>query len=381
MTSYPTLSLYIDGAWAAGGGSHRSVVDPATENQIGELPLAASADLDRALAAAERGSVVWRATPAIERFRIMRRAADLMRERAKAIGEILTLEQGKPLAEAVREVSLSGDIIEFLAEEGKRAYGRIVPARTADILAQNVMKVPVGPVAAFTPWNFPANQPSRKLGGALAAGCSVILKPAEETPGTAVEIVRCFEEAGLPKGVLNLVFGAPPEVSRHLISSPVIRKVAFTGSTAVGRELGALAGRYIKRYTPELGGHAPVIVLADADIDRAVRLSVAAKFRNAGQICTAPTRFLVEAPVMARFAEGFVAAAKALKLGHGLDATTQMGPLAHERRVAHMESHVSDAEAKGARLLLGGRRTANKGYFYEANVISDAPLDARVQND
>src|SRR5574340_968583 len=273
--SYPALSLYIDGAWIArASGGELQVTNPADESRLGALPPAGRAELDAALAAAERGFAVWKKTPPIERQRVIARATQLLRERAKDIAMALTLEQGKPYAEALREVVLGADIIDFLAEEGKRLYGRTVAPRSAGVLAQVVMRQPVGPVAAFTPWNFPANLPSRKLGGALAAGCSVIIKPAEQTPATCMEMVRAFHDAGLPRGVLNMVCGPPADVSSHLIASPVIRKVSFTGSVPVGRHLGELAARGLKRYTAELGGHAAVIVCADVDAEKTARASV-----------------------------------------------------------------------------------------------------------
>ena len=379
---YPEPRHFIGGEWRGGAGNRRwPVVNPATGETLAMLPLATEAEIDAALAAAETGFAAWRPMTALERFAVLRRASDLMRARAAEIGEVLTLEQGKPLAESIREVTLSADIIDFLAEEGKRAYGRVVPSRSADILSQAVMKVPVGPVAALTPWNFPANLPSRKIGGALAAGCSCILKPAENTPGTAVKLVECFAEAGLPAGVLNLILGEPGPISARLIASPITRKVSFTGSIAVGKEIGKLAAAGMKRYTPELGGHAPVIILADADIEKVVALSVTAKYRNAGQICTSPTRFLVAKPAYGRFVEAFAAAAKAIKLGDGRQRETGMGPLAHERRLAAMERCVAGARKAGARIVAGGERLDRPGFFFAPTVMADVPLDAPVMQD
>ncbi len=382
VARYPELRHFIAGQWQGGAGDrHWPVRNPATGERLADLPLAGEAEVAAALAAAQRGFALWSGLTALERFAVLRRASDRMRARASEIGEIMTLEQGKPLAEAVREVTLSADVIDFLAEEGKRAYGRVVPSRSGDILSQVVMKVPVGPVAALTPWNFPANLPSRKIGGALAAGCSCILKPAENTPGTAVMLVECFAEAGLPEGVLNLVLGEPGPIARQLVTAPATRKVSFTGSLVVGREIGALAAAGMKRFTPELGGHAPVLVLEDADIAAVVARSVTAKYRNAGQICTSPTRFFVARPAYARFVEAFAAAASALTLGNGLERGTEMGPLAHERRLAAMERLVAQTQAAGGRLATGGRRLDGAGYFFQPTVMRDVPAEAPLMRE
>jgi succinate-semialdehyde dehydrogenase/glutarate-semialdehyde dehydrogenase len=380
--TYPELRLYIDGRWLSETASGAlPVVNPADETQLGRLPVAGPEELAAAVAAAARGFALWARMLPLERFRIMSAATRLIRERSEAIAHILTLEQGKGLAEAKREVGLAADIIDFLAEEAKRLGSRGVPPRLPGILSQTVARVPVGPVGAFTPWNFPANLPARKLGGALAAGCSVIIKPAEETPATCLELVRAFVDAGLPSGVLNLVAGRPPEISRFLIEHPSIAKISFTGSVPVGRQLGELAARHLKRFTAELGGHAPVIVCADADPVAAAQLSVAAKFRNAGQVCASPIRFLVERTHYPRFRDAFVAQAAALRLGPGLDPAAQMGPLIHERRIAEMEQFVTEAAAQGGRVLCGGARLARPGYFFAPTVIEDAPPGSRVQRE
>ena len=379
---YPALSLLIDGHWIGrtGAGS-LPVVNPADAAVIGELPVAGPAELQAAVAGARRAFPAWAATLPLERFHIITRATRLIRERAASIAAVLTLEQGKPLAEATREVTLAADIIDFLAEESKRLASRGVPPRLPTILSQTVQRVPVGPVAAFTPWNFPANLPARKLGGALAAGCSVIIKPAEETPATCLELARAFVDAGLPAGVLNVVAGNPAAISDTLIADPAIAKISFTGSVAVGRMLGEKAAHHLKRYTAELGGHAPVIVCADADPVAVARLAVAAKFRNAGQVCASPIRFLVQRGVYARFREEFLAATRALKLGSGFEAGVQLGPLIHERRLTAMREFVDDALACGARLLCGGRRIQRPGYFFEPTVLEAAPQAARVQRE
>ena len=377
MSKYPALALYIDGQWLpSASGGELPVVDPANESVLGMLPLAGPPELDRALAAAERGFALWKNTCAIDRQKIIARATRLLRERAGAIATVLTLEQGKRHAQALRAVVLGAEIIDFLAEEAKRLYGRTVPPRTPGVLAQVVARQPVGPVAAFTAWNFPANLPARKLGGALAAGCSVVIKPAEETPGTCLEFVRAFHDAGLPPGVLNIVHGRPAQVSAHLIASPVIRKVSFTGSVAVGRLLGELAARGVKRYTAELGGHAPVIVCEDADIERAARASVTAKFRNAGQVCTSPTRFYVHRAGFEAFREAFVAGARAIRVGHGRTEGVDMGPLANERRLADMQRLVDDARERG-----GDHRLGERGWFYAPTVLARLTPEARLLHE
>lgn len=378
--SYPPIRLYLAGAFVDGRSDTRlQVRNPADGSLLGTYAAASAADLQDALAAAARGFGVWSRTLPLERFRLIARATTLMRERAPAIARILTLEQGKPLAESLREVQLSADIIDFLAEEAKRLASRGVPPRLPKVLSQTVQRVPIGPVAAFTPWNFPANLPSRKIGGALAAGCSLILKPDEQVPATCLELVRAFHDAGLPPGVLNVVLGDPPAISSTLIASPVIAKVSFTGSVPVGKQLGELAARHMKRYTAELGGHAPVIVCADADAGAVAKLAVPAKFRNAGQVCASPIRFLVQRSKIDAFRAAFVAGAQALKVGDGLDEGTQFGPLIHERRLAEMQRLVDDACARGARLLCGGCRLDRPGWFYAPTVLEGAPPEALVQ--
>lgn len=379
MNDYPTPALYIDGCWiTAGSGGGRPVTNPADGTELAVLPLAGETELERAVAAAQRGFALWRATPAHTRHERIASATRLLRERADAIARIMTLEQGKPLAESRREVLLSADIIDFLAEEGKRAYGRLVPPRSDAIFAQAVTRVPVGPAALFTPWNFPMNLPARKVGAALAAGCSAILKPAEDTPGSAIELLRAFHDAGLPAGVLNLVCGDPAQVSSYLIAHPGIRKVSFTGSIPVGKQLGELCARGVKRYTAELGGHAPVLVLPDADAAHVAKLSVTAKYRNAGQVCASPTRFLVHRSLFDPFVAAFAAGAQALRVGNGLAADTEMGPLAHQRRVGEMEALVEDAVACGANLVCGGGRLPGAGFYFAPTLLSNVPLSARI---
>jgi succinate-semialdehyde dehydrogenase / glutarate-semialdehyde dehydrogenase len=310
----------------------------------------------------------------------MRKAADLIRERLEAIARILTMEQGKTLAEGRVEVAVSADIIEWYAEEGKRSYGRVIPGRAAGVRQMTVQE-PVGPCAAFTPWNFPGVTPARKIGGALGAGCSLIIKASEETPGTCVELVRAFHDAGLPKGVLNLVFGVPARISEHIIASDVIRKISFTGSVPVGKHLVKLAAEGMKRTTMELGGHSPVIVFGDADPEKSAEIAAAGKYRNAGQVCISPTRFYVQEDNYDRFARRFVDYAKNIKLGDGLADGITMGPLANPRRLDAMEGFVADAKKRGAQIRAGGGRHGNQGFFFAPTVVTNIPDDSRLMTE
>ena len=378
---YPDISLHIDGGWAKGsGGKTIPVLNPATGESIGNIAHAETADLERAARAAGKGFQAWRKVSAFERYKLMRKAAENLRSRADDIARLMTMEQGKPVGEAKMETLAGADLIDWFAEEGRRAYGRVIPAR-AEGFYQLAVKEPVGPVAAFTPWNFPINQAVRKISGALAAGCSIVLKGPEDTPGSVAELVRAFVDAGLPAGVINLVYGVPSEISEYLVPHPIIRKISFTGSTAVGKHLAALAGKHMKRATMELGGHAPGIVFEDADVDQAVKVLAGGKFRNAGQVCIAPTRLLVQEPLYEKFVDKFTAAAKAVKVGDGFDASTRMGPLVSSRRVDAMEMFVADATQKGAKLRTGGKRIGNKGFFFEPTVLTDVPQDARIMNE
>jgi len=381
LNAYPDVLLHIDGHWRGGrSGATLPVHDPASGQRIGCVAVAEAADLDAALAAAARGFDTWRRVPAVERARLMHQAARLLRERADAIARLLTMENGKPLAEAQAEVRFGADIIDWFAEEGTRVTGRIVAPRGEGQIAQ-VFKEPVGPVAAFTPWNFPINQLVRKLCGALATGCSIVAKAPEETPASPAELVRAFVDAGLPAGVIGLVYGRPDEISRHLIAHSVIRKVTFTGSTAVGKQLAALAGSHMKRATMELGGHAPVIVAEDCDVQRAAKVAAAAKFRNAGQVCISPTRFLVARAVCEPFVAALVAATRALQVGPGLEAGTTMGPLANPRRLTAAEQLTHDAVQQGATLATGGERIGSAGNFFAPTVLIDVPSGCRVFNE
>jgi succinate-semialdehyde dehydrogenase / glutarate-semialdehyde dehydrogenase len=378
---YQDVSLYIDGSWGkASGGKTEPVLNPATGEQIGTYAHADKADLERAAQAALKGFKAWRKVSAYERYKIMRKAAELLRSRIDDVTKIMTMEQGKPVAEAKMEIANGCDVIDWFAEEGRRAYGWIIPAR-AEGVYQLAIKEPVGPVAAFTPWNFPINQAVRKISAALGAGCSIVLKGAEDTPGSIAQLVRAYADAGVPAGVINLVYGNPAEVSEYLIPHPIIRKVTFTGSTAVGKHLAALAGKHMKRTTMELGGHAPGIVFEDADIDAAVKVLSASKFRNAGQVCIAPTRLLVQENVYDQFVDKFTAATKAIKVGDGLEPDTKMGPLVHSRRVDALEGFVADAKKRGAKVKTGGNRIGNKGFFFEPTVVTDVPHEARIMNE
>ena len=378
---YPDTQLFIDGKWRpARLGGLLPVRNPATGATIGQVACAQTEDLDEALDATQRAFQQWRRVPAFQRYQILRRAATLLRERIDTIAPLLTMENGKTLTEARGEIASSADNIDWFAEEARRTYGRVVPAR-AEGVYQLVVKEPVGPVAAFTPWNFPINQTVKKIGPALAAGCSLIVKAPEETPAAVAELVRAFADAGLPPGTLNLVYGVPSEISAYLIPNPIIRKISFTGSTTVGKELAAMAGRHMKRATMELGGHAPVLIFDDADIELAARTMVASKFRNAGQVCISPTRFLVQDGVFDRFLQLYSDGAKALRVGNGLEDGMQMGALANSRRTQAMEALVGDAASQGARLTAGGHRIGAKGEFFEPTVLADVPTQARIMNE
>lgn len=378
--SYPALHLLIGGEAVAGSRDTLPVLNPATGHVLGHLPIATMDDLDAAVSAAVEGFDRWKATSAFDRAVVLRRTAQLLRDRRDLIACILTLEQGKPVAEARAEIDGAANVFEWFAEEGRRAYGRLIPARNADVDLQ-VRRFPVGPCALFTPWNFPADLPARKLAAALAAGCSTVIKPAEETPATALEIGRALKDAGLPDGVVNIVFGRADMISAHLIACPQIRKASFTGSVSVGRQLGRLAADHIKPITLELGGHAPVVVLDDVDIDRVTTLAAGAKFRNAGQICVSPNRFLVHERIYADFVARFADKARAVAVGDGLQPTTTMGPLAHERRIDAMERLVQDAADHGAKIAAGGSRMQGAGYFWSPTVVGGASPGLALMNE
>ncbi|GIL38228.1 NAD-dependent succinate-semialdehyde dehydrogenase [Rhodospirillales bacterium TMPK1] len=370
--------LYIDGAWRRGSaGTHTAIIDPATGTELGKLSHAGAKDLDDAAAAALRGFQVWSRTSAYDRSRVLRAAAQKLRERADDIAASMTREQGKPLREAKMEVVASADIVDWCAEEGRRVYVRGIPGRRPDI-RQVAAPEPVGPVAAFTPWNFPVSQPIRKVAAALAAGCSMVLKPSEETPSAGIAIVEAFHDAGLPPGVLNLLFGDPAFVSSSLIPDPRIRKVSFTGSIPVGKQLAALAAQYMKPCTMELGGHAPVLVFDNVGVEATAKAIAAGKFRNAGQVCISPTRLFVQRGQYKDFVDAFSARASSMRLGPGHDDKTEMGPLANARRLSSIESFTEDARKAGARIAAGGARHGNAGNFWSPTVVADVPEHARL---
>jgi len=378
---YTELGLYIDGKWLNGDGRKgEDVINPATGKALAHLPHASTADLDAALDAAGKGFAQWKTTSAYDRSKILRKAADLLRERHDHVAKGMVQEQGKIYAEARAEVLTSADIIDWYAEEGRRTYGRIVPGRQKGV-RQLVMQEPVGVVAAFTPWNFPVLTPVRKVAGALAAGCSIIIKGSEETPAGCVELARCFADAGLPAGVLNLVFGVPAQVSEHLIPKKEVKKISFTGSVPVGKHLAGLAAKGMKRATMELGGHSPVVVFDDADPEKAADTIAAFKYRNAGQVCISPTRFYVHEKNYNKFLARFTEYAKGIKLGDGLEKGTTMGPLANTRRLDAMDTFVADAKSRGGKIVTGGSREGNQGFFFQPTVVTDVPDDSRIMTE
>ena len=378
---YPHTDLFIAGQWRqSGSGDVADVRNPATGEVIGTVAKATPEDLDAAAAAAATGFSAWRRVSGFERATILRRAAQLLRDRVDTMAPLITLEQGKPLREARAEVLFAAEVTDWFADEARRTYGRLIPARGHDVSAQAVME-PLGVILGLTPWNYPVGQAVRKIAVALAAGCAIIVKVAEETPAAAAEMVRAFCDAGLPVGALQLVFGDPAMVSDHLVRHPDVRGVSFTGSTAVGRGLTGLAGSHLKRCVMELGGHAPAIVCADADVDAAVDGLFADKFHNAGQACISPTRLLVEDKIHDRFVDDFAARAQAIVVGDGFDPATAMGPLANGRRVAALTGLVDDAVSRGARLAAGGTGGSNQGYFFRPTVLADVPLDARIMHE
>lgn len=376
MAQYPNLQLLIAGEWKGADGE--PVINPADESVLGTVPHATRADLDKALSAAQEGLRVWRRTSPAKRAQVILKAASLMRERIEEMAVAMTLEEGKPIQESRLEIQRGCDIIEWDANEGRRVYGRVIPSEPG--MRHTALRQPIGVVSAYSPWNFPVSSPARKIGGALSAGCSIILKASEETPAGAVQLVRAFVDAGIPPGVLNLVFGKPSEISEYLIPQPSVRLVTFTGSIPVGKRLAALAGQHMKPCIMELGGHGPVIVCEDVDPIATAATSATTKSRNAGQVCVSPTRFFVHHSIYDRFTQAFGEKATALKIGNGLDPASQMGPLANHRRLEAMESFVLDAASKGARVVAGGRRIGERGYYFPLTVLADVPDDARAMH-
>jgi len=378
MTTYPELQLYIGGSWRT-TEDDLPVVNPATEEEIGRVPVAQTQDLDDALQAASEGFEVWSQTAPKDRASLIREASALMRERQDEIAHSTTLEHGKPFPQAQAEVIRGCEFFEWDAGEAVRTYGRVIPSGPG--AKYIVHHQPIGPVAAFSPWNFPMSQPSRKIAGALASGCSIILKAGEETPAGAMHIARAFHDVGLPPGVLNLVFGIPADISQHLIPSDIIKLVAFTGSTAVGRHLTGLASEHMTPVLMELGGHAPVIVCEDTDVEAAAITSAIRKMRNAGQVCTSPTRFFVHDSIFEQFLDVFTKRAEATVVGNGMEPGVEMGPLANDRRVAALSSLVADARDAGADVTTGGNRIDSPGYFFEPTVLANVPDSARVMQE
>ena len=379
--SYPALSLYIDGQFIpALGRKEQDVLNPATNQVIGKLPHATTEDLQHALNAAQRAFESWKKTSPLDRSKILRKVAELARERAQDIGRNITLDQGKPLAEAVGEVMFCAEHAEWHAEECRRIYGRVIPARQEGV-RQTVLREPIGVCAAFSPWNFPFNQAIRKITAALGAGCTMVIKGPEDAPSAVVAIAQLFHDAGLPPGCLNVVWGVPHEVSDFLIKSPIVRKVSFTGSVPVGKLLGGLAGSLMKRCTMELGGHAPVIVCDDADVEAAADMLVPFKFRNAGQVCISPTRFYVQEGAYDKFVARFLAKVEKVKVGDGLLKETRMGPLAQARRVAALAGFIDDAQTRGATILAGGKALVGEGNFFAPTVVADLPENSRLMTD
>lgn len=367
---YPELKLIVGGRRLGSSGRNTQLVyDPSTGNILGEVPHVSEEDLDEALEAAAIGFAIWKRTSAVERAGVLRRTASLMRERREYLAFLIAIELGKPIAEARMEVEQAAGMFEWNADEGRRAYGRHIPSR-AENIHQIAIREPVGPIAAFSPWNAPAITPSRKISGAAAAGCSVIIKPSEETPATALAIGEMLLEAGLPPQVLSIVFGEPAMISTKLIHSSTIRGITFTGSTNVGKQLAGMAVQGMKRMTLELGGHAPVVIFDDVDIDAAAKLAVTAKFRNAGQICTSPTRFYVHESLHDLFVRKFAELAGAIEVGNAFDDSARMGPLANIRRVEAMEQFVEDARSRGIEVAAGGERCGNQGYFYRPTLLA-----------
>ncbi|MEP7099665.1 MAG: NAD-dependent succinate-semialdehyde dehydrogenase, partial [Burkholderiales bacterium] len=378
---YENLCMYIDGEFVDNGTrSTRPVLNPADGSVLGELPDGNRQDFDRALDAAQRAFRLWRHESPLKRSDVIRRVAQLTRERAPLIARNITLDQGKPLAEALGEVTSSAEHAEWHAEEGRRIYGRVVPARSPTV-RQMVLREPIGVCAAFSPWNFPFNQALRKIVAALASGCTLVLKGPEEAPSAIVALARLFHDAGLPPGCLNVVWGPADEISRQLIESPIVRMLSFTGSVPVGKHLAGLAGQHMKRTTMELGGHAPVIVCEDADVERAADLLAPYKFRNAGQVCVSPTRFLVHHAVFDRFVARFLERTQGVRVGPGVEAGVTMGPVANERRLKAMQAFVADAEAGGGEIATGGRRIGESGNFFAPTVVLNPKASSKLMRD
>ncbi|MCC5986178.1 MAG: NAD-dependent succinate-semialdehyde dehydrogenase [Pararhodobacter sp.] len=371
-SGFPALNMLIDGQWTAGSGAETLPVEnPATGAELGRLPVATESDIARAIASARRSFPGWSSTPPRKRAAILHRAAALVRARSGELSRLMALELGKPVAQGPAEVARAAELFEWHAEQALRVMGEVIAS--APGLSQTALRVPIGPVAAFTPWNGPGASPARKMSAALASGCTIVLKPAEETPATAIALTECLVEAGVPPGALNLLFGHPAQISERLISDPAIRMITFTGSVPVGRLLAQMAGRYLKPAILELGGHSPVIVSANADPEEVARLALFSKYRNSGQICISPTRFLIHESHGERFTEALVAGAEALRVGDPLDPAVEMGPMIHARRLEAVDALVRDAADRGARVRTGGHRLNRAGHFYAPTVLTEVP--------
>lgn len=374
MHGYPDIRLLIGGQWRNAPG--RPILNPSDESVIGHVPTAILTDLDEVAAAAARGMAAWRRTPPAARAEVMLRAADLLDARLDHIAAAVSAEQGKPLPQARTEVLRAAELLRWDASEAMRLYGRVVPA--GPDLQQTVLREPIGVVAAFTPWNFPLGAPARKVGGALAAGCAIVLKAAEEAPAGAVMLAQAFVDAGLPAGVLNLVFGDPATIAARLIGNPVVRAVTFAGAAAAGRHLAGLAAQAMKPAMMELGGHAPVLICADADPEAAALACVKAKLDNAGQVCMAPTRCYVHAAVYDEFVAALARHGQAIRVGPTTERNIDMGPVSNRRRLEALEDLVRDAVECGARVLCGGMRVPGPGYLFPFTVLADVPHNARA---
>ncbi len=378
---YPELQLFIDGEWISKGDRKSELVlNPATGEVLGELPHATTADLDRALASSQKGFKAWSSMLPEKRSEILRKAADLLKQRGDQVTKVASMESGKVIAQSRIELHMATEVLEWYAEEGRRTYGRVLTQRQAGA-RMIVMRQPIGPVAAFTPWNFPQGNPARKLGAALGAGCSCIIKAAEDTPASAILMVKALQEAGVPDGAINLVYGVPGEVCPYILRSGVVRALTFTGSVPIGKELMKICAERMIRTTMELGGHAPVLVFDDVNLEHVLDLCVTAKYRNGGQVCVSPTRYYVHAALYRKFVEGFTARVNKMKIGNQLDESNNMGPLIHARRREAVDALIHDAVKHGATLNTGGEAIAGPGYFYKPTVLSDIPDSARIMNE
>lgn len=378
--AYPTLKLWINGEWLEGDGAGQAVVNPANGAVLGHLPHAGERDLDAAVRAAEQAFRQWRQTSPLQRSAILRGTAERIRGDRDTLARLISLELGKPFAEALMETETAAEMFEWAAEEGRRAYGRLIPARVQGF-RQMVMPEPVGPVMAISGWNAPAITPSRKIAGALAAGCSIVIKPSEGTPATALFLAGALEQAGVPAGVVNMVFGDPARIADRLLDAPGIRMITFTGSTRVGKHLAARATATMKRMVFELGGHAPALIFPDVDLQAVVKGAVATKFRNSGQVCTSPTRFYVHETIYRDFVEAFVRGAEALRPGDPLEDGTNMGPVQNARRLDDLEALVADARARGATVATGGERLPGGGFYFPPTVLTDVDDQCRVASE